>query len=81
LFKEAGFFDIAVHAVTLRRRFASAEKASQAIENPVLRQLMQKLSEAEREQAWDEIKRELSRFENPNGCEMTGEMLIGVGTK
>jgi ubiquinone/menaquinone biosynthesis C-methylase UbiE len=81
LFKEAGFFDIAVHAVTLRRRFASAEKASQALENPVLRQLMQKLSEAEREQAWDEIKRELSRFENPNGCEMTGEMLIGVGTK
>jgi ubiquinone/menaquinone biosynthesis C-methylase UbiE len=81
LFKEAGFFDVAVHAVTLRRRFASAEKASQALENPVLRQLMAKLSEAEREQAWDEIKRELSRFEGPNGCEMTGEILIGVGAK
>ena len=81
LFKEAGFFDIAVHSVTLRRRFASAEKASQALENPVLRQLMAKLSEAEREQAWDEVKRELSRFEGPNGCEMTGEILIGVGRK
>ena len=81
LFKEAGFFDIAVHAVTLRRRFASAEKASQTLENPVLRQLMAKLSEAEREQAWDEIKRELRQFEGANGCEMTGEMLIGVGTK
>jgi ubiquinone/menaquinone biosynthesis C-methylase UbiE len=81
LFKEAGFFDIAVHAVTLRRRFASAEKASQALENPVLRQLMAKLSEVEREQAWDEIKRELRQFEGPNGCEMTGEILIGVGTK
>jgi hypothetical protein len=42
---------------------------------------MAKLSEAEREQAWDEIKRELSRFEGPNGCEMTGEILIGVGAK
>jgi ubiquinone/menaquinone biosynthesis C-methylase UbiE len=81
LFKEAGFFDIAVHAVTLRRRFASAEKASQALENPVLRQLMAKLSEAEREQAWDETKRELRQFEGANGCEITGEMLIGVGTK
>jgi len=81
LFKEAGFLDIGVHAVTLKRRFASAEKASQAVSNPVLQQLMTKLSEAEREQAWDEIKRELSRFEGPNGCEMTGEMLIAVGTK
>jgi hypothetical protein len=46
-----------------------------------LEQLIAKLSDAEREQAWEEIKRRLRQFEGPNGFEAPGEMLIGVGTK
>jgi len=37
--------------------------------------------DAEREQAWAEIEQQLRRFEGPNGCEVPGELLIGVGTK
>jgi len=39
------------------------------------------LRNAEREQAWTEIEQQLRRFEGPNGCEVPGEVLIGVGTK
>ncbi len=42
---------------------------------------VEKLGEAEREQAWAEIERQLSRLEGPNGVEVPGEFLIGVGTK
>ena len=38
------------------------------------------LAESEREQAWVEIERQLSRLEGPEGIEMAGEFLIGVGT-
>ena len=65
LFKAAGFRDVVVHAVALRRKFASTETAVQALSNPVLNQMMAKLSETEREQAWAEIKRQLQQFEGP----------------
>jgi hypothetical protein len=51
------------------------------VKNPVLQQLIAKLSDAEREQAWEEISREWHRFEGPNGFEVPGEVLIAVGTK
>jgi SAM-dependent methyltransferase len=81
VFRAAGFLDIAIHAVSLRRRFASAAAAIQAMKNPVLEQLIAKLSDTEREQAWEEIKRQFGRFEGPKGFEAPGEVLIGVGTK
>ncbi len=37
--------------------------------------------QAEREQACVEIERQMRRFEGPNGLEVPGEVLIGVGTK
>jgi hypothetical protein len=39
------------------------------------------LNEADRERAWVEIAEQLRRFEGPNGLEVPGEVLIGVGTK
>ena len=42
---------------------------------------MNRLNEPERERAWIEIEEQLSRFEGPNGLEVPGEVLIGVGTK
>ena len=50
-------------------------------ESAVLRGPIEKLAEAEREQAWAEIERQLSRHEGPNGIDLPGEFLIGVGTK
>jgi SAM-dependent methyltransferase len=81
VFRAADFLDIVIHAVTLTRRFASSEAAIQAMKNPALQHLMNKLSDADREQAWEEIKRQLRQFEGPNGFEVPGEVLIGVGTK
>jgi len=81
VFRAAGFGEIVIHAVSLQRRFASTAEAIQAMNNPVLQQLIAKLSDAEREQAWEEIKRQLRQFEGPKGFEAPGEVLIGVGTK
>jgi ubiquinone/menaquinone biosynthesis C-methylase UbiE len=53
VFRAAGFLEVAIHAVSLRRRFASTTDAIQAMKNPVLEQLIAKLSDAEREQAWE----------------------------
>jgi hypothetical protein len=46
-----------------------------------MRELMNRLNETERERAWVEIEEQLRRFEGPNGLELPGEVLIGVGTK
>jgi hypothetical protein len=50
-------------------------------ETAFLRGPIEKLGEAEREQAWTEIERELGQLEGPNGVEVRGEFLIGAGTK
>ena len=49
-------------------------------ESAFLREPIEKLGEA-RGQAWAEIERQLSQLEGPNGVELPGEFLIGVGTK
>jgi ubiquinone/menaquinone biosynthesis C-methylase UbiE len=81
VFKAAGFLEIVIHSVGIRRRFRSTADAVQTTKNPLLQQLMTKLSDAEREQAWEEIEQQFRQFEGPKGLEMSGELLIGVGTK
>ncbi len=44
-------------------------------------QSMARLSEPDRQQIWVEVEQEMRPFEGPNGCEVPGELLIGVGTK
>jgi len=46
-----------------------------------LQELMNRLSEADRELAWAEIEEQFRRFEGPTGLEIPGEVLIGVGAK
>jgi hypothetical protein len=46
-----------------------------------IREAMSKLADAEREQAWTEIECELGKLQGPDGLDLPGEMLIGVGTK
>jgi ubiquinone/menaquinone biosynthesis C-methylase UbiE len=81
-FRESGLRDVIVREVSVRRRFSSTAEAIRRLkETALLRRPIEKLGEAQREQAWAEIERQLSQFEGPNGVEVPGEFLIGVGTK
>jgi SAM-dependent methyltransferase len=83
LFHAAGLRDVAVHRTPRGRHFASASEALRHMQERSVHtgELMSRLTETQREQAWQEIERELHRFEGPNGCELPGESLIAVGTK
>lgn len=71
-----------VRALSFSRRFSSTAEAIRRLkETAFLRGPIQKLGEVEREQSWTEIERQLSQLEGPNGVEVPGEFLIGVGTK
>jgi SAM-dependent methyltransferase len=81
-FRESGLRDVTVRALSFRRHFSSTEEMIRRLkETAFLRGPIEKLGEAQREQAWVEIERELSRLEAPNCIEVPGEFLIGVGTK
>lgn len=68
--------------MSLSRHFSStAEMLQRLKETAFLRGPIEKLAEAEREQAWAEIEGQLSRLEGPKGVDVPGEFLIGVGTK
>ena len=82
-FREGGFHDVAVLAVTTRWRFPSTAEVIRAMQDsfPGLQRMMDQLDVSERDMAWTQIERQLSQFEGPNGFEAPGEVLIGVGTK
>jgi ubiquinone/menaquinone biosynthesis C-methylase UbiE len=81
-FRESGLLNITVRAVNFSRHFSStAEMIRRLKETAFLRGPIEKLGEARREQAWAEIERQLSQLEGPNGIDIPGEFLIGVGTK
>jgi ubiquinone/menaquinone biosynthesis C-methylase UbiE len=83
VYKRAGFLNVPVHTVVIERRFASTADAIHNMQNSLgdTRELMNRLTEAQRESAYVEIQEQLSRFEGPNGLQVPGELLIGVGTK
>src|SRR6185312_8772897 len=68
-FEQAGFSDVEVRRVAAPLRLPStAEYVRFARESfGALHQMLSGLSEAEREEAWDEIERELSRYETAGG--------------
>jgi ubiquinone/menaquinone biosynthesis C-methylase UbiE len=81
-FRESGLRDVTVRALNFRRHFLSTEEMIRRLkETAFLRGPIEKLGEVEREQAWAEIERQLSRLDGPSGVEVPGEFLIGVGTK
>jgi ubiquinone/menaquinone biosynthesis C-methylase UbiE len=82
IFRESGLLDVTVRALSFSRRFSSAAEMIRRLkETAFLRGPIEKLDEAEREQAWVEIEHQLSQLEGPNGIELPGEFLIGAGTK
>jgi hypothetical protein len=45
-----------------------------------LHQMLSGVTDAEREEAWNEIERELSQFETADGFEGPCELLVAAGT-
>jgi ubiquinone/menaquinone biosynthesis C-methylase UbiE len=81
-FRDSGFLNVIIRAVNFRRHFSSIPELIRRLkESAFLRQPIEKLGKAEREQAWVEVERQLSQLEGPNGVEVPGEFLIAVGTK
>ena len=80
--EQAGFTDVEVQRVSAPLRLPSAadcvlfERESFG----ALHQMLAGLSDAEREQTWDEIERELSQFETAEGFEGPCELLVVAGT-
>jgi len=80
-FRNGGFQRVSVHAVKTHRRFLSSVETIQKLKDDFHGRAISGLPDSERAQAWEEVEQQLRRFEGPNGCELPGELLIGVGTK
>jgi SAM-dependent methyltransferase len=79
----AGFSNVTVQAVPTRRWYPSRAEALQDRKNscPEIGDLMAGLSDTDRERAWSAIEQAIGQFEGPNGVEVSGEVLVGAGTK
>jgi len=83
VYRRADFSNVSVRAVPIQRRLQSAADAVKNMRKGAgdNRELMNRLSEDDRERAWAEIAEQFKQFDGPNGFEAPGEVLIGVGTK
>lgn len=81
-FERAGFTDVEVRRVAAPLRLAStAEFVRFARESfGALHQMLAGCSDAEREETWSEVERELSRYETAEGFEGPCELLVAAGT-
>jgi len=81
-YERAGFTEIEVRRVSAPLRMRSAAECLQFERESfgALHQMLAALSERERQEAWDEIERELARFETgPDGFEGPCELLVSAG--
>ncbi len=82
-YQRAGFRDVETRVVPSPLRMRSAEECLRFERESfgALHQMLAGLSEEERQAAWDEIERELRRFEDRGGFEGPCELIVGIGTK
>jgi SAM-dependent methyltransferase len=83
VYRRGDFLNVSVRAIPIQRRLPSAAAAVENMKKGAgdTRELMNRLNEADRERAWAEIAVQFKQYEGPNGFEIPGELLIGVGTK
>ena len=84
VFRQAGFRDVAIEPVAIRWRFPSVAATLDYYRLNVAalpRETADRLAGAAGEQVFAEIEQALDRFRGPNGIEVPGEALIGVGAK
>jgi SAM-dependent methyltransferase len=82
-YQKAGFRDIQTRVVPAPLRLTSASECVRFERESfgALHQMMSGLSEAEREETWQEIEQGLGQFENADGFEGPCEMVVGAGVK
>lgn len=82
-YRQAGFRDIQIRVLPAPLRLASASECVRFERESfgALHQMMSGLSEAEREDTWQEIERELGQFERAEGFEGPCELVVGAGVK
>jgi SAM-dependent methyltransferase len=82
-YQRAGFRDIQTLAVPAPLGLTSASECVRFERESfgALHQMMSGLSEAEREETWQEIEQELGQFEGTEGFEGPCELVVGAGVK
>jgi ubiquinone/menaquinone biosynthesis C-methylase UbiE len=82
-YEQAGFRDVEVSVVPAPLRLASAAECVRFERESfgALHQMLAGLDEAGRKEAWEEIERELSRFEGPGGFTGPCEVVVAAGTR
>jgi hypothetical protein len=82
-YEQAGFRDVETRIVPAPVRMPSAAECVRFERESfgALLQMLAGLDETGREAAWEEIERELGRFEGPDGFEGPCELLVAAGTK
>lgn len=83
LYTRAGFSEVEVRRVSAPLRMASAAECLRFERESfgALHQMLSGLDEPEREDAWDEIERELAQFETSGGFEGPCELIVAAGTR
>ncbi len=82
-FAQAGFTKLKVERIDSPLRLPSARECIRFEKESfgALHQMMSALSDQEKESVWEEIERELIKFEGENGFTGPCEMVVGVGEK
>jgi SAM-dependent methyltransferase len=82
-FTQAGFINVRSELVDSPLRLSSAKECVRFEKESfgALHQMMSSLSDAEKESVWDEIERELQKFESEDGFSGPCEMVVAVGEK
>src|SRR5215207_5519090 len=84
VFRQAGFRDVTIEPVAIRWRFQSVAATLDYYRLNVValrRETADRLQGAAEEQVFAEMAQALDRFRGPNGLEVPGEALIGVGAR
>jgi len=83
VYTRAGFSEVEVRRVSAPLRMKSAAECLRFERESfgALHQMLSGLDEPEREDAWDEIERELAQFETSGGFEGPCELIVAAGTQ
>jgi SAM-dependent methyltransferase len=83
VFRQAGFANPEVGVVPAPHRMGSSAEYVQVAREAFggLNAMMAHLSPEEQEAAWNEVEATMRSFETPAGFEVSGECLVGAGTK
>jgi SAM-dependent methyltransferase len=79
---EGGFTEIAIHALDLPMRMASAEECVRYLQatSPTLKELTSPLSQDERKAVWKEVQKALTIYEGEKGFEIIHKVIVAAGS-